>query len=301
MFKNLCLYRLGPAGAPALTVLQDGLDKARFAPCAPTQPLSIGWVPPRGEAHAPLVELIDGQWLMELRFEHKLLPGAVVREHAEALAQRIEAETGRRPPKRQMREIKEQASFELLPQAFTKQAAVRVWIDPKAQRLMLDAGSQARIDATLTALVDAAPSLAPMALNTELSPAGAMAEWLASGEPPRGFSVDRDCELKAPDESRAVVRYSRHNLDPADLKRHLDAGLLPTRLALTWSDRVSLVLTESLQLKRLALLDVVLEAGKAGADAGFDTDVALVTGELRRLLPDLIDALGGEAEFAAAA
>ena len=77
------------------------------------------------------------------------------------------------------------------------------------------------------------------------------------GEPPR---VDRDCELKAPDESRAVVRYTRHTLDPADLKRHLDNGLLPTKLALTWNDRVSLVLTESLALKRIALLDVVLES-----------------------------------------
>ena len=301
MFKNLCIYRLGPAGAPALSALQAGLDKARFAPCLPTQALSVGWTPPRGDPHGPLVEAIAGQWLMELRFEHKLLPASVVREHADALAERIEADSGRKPGKRQMRELKEQASFELLPQAFTKAAAVKVWIDPKAGWLMLDAASQGRIDATLTALVDAVPALAPMALNTELSPAVAMAEWLRNGEPPRAFSVDRDCELKAPDESRAVVRYTRHTLDPADVKRHLDNGLLPTRLALTWNDRVSMLLTESLQLKRVALLDVALESGKAGTEEGFDTDVALVTGELRRLLPDLIDALGGEGELAAAA
>jgi len=29
-------------------------------------------------------------------------------------------------------------------------------------------------------------------------------------------------------------------------------------------------------------------------DGGFDADVAIATGELRLLLPDLIDALGGE-------
>jgi recombination associated protein RdgC len=77
--------------------------------------------------------------------------------------------------------------------------------------------------------------------------------------------------------------------------RHLDAGLMPTRLALTWADRVGFVLTESLQLKRLALLDVVLEAGGADADAGFEADVALLAGELRGLMPDLVEALGGEA------
>lgn len=295
MFKNLSVYRLGAAGAPALSELQAGLEKAHFVPCSPTQALSVGWVPPRGEAHGALVEVVGQQWILELRFEQKLLPSSVVRDHAQALAQRVEADTGRKPGKRQMRELKEQASFELLPQAFTKQASVRVWIDPKAQGLMFDASSQSRVDATLTALVDAVPSMAPMAVNTALSPAVAMAEWLASGEPPSGFSVDRDCELKAPDESRAVVRYTRHTLDPADLKRHLDNGLLPTKLALTWNDRVSLVLTESLALKRISLLDVVLEAGGSAAAEGFDTDVALVTGELRRLLPDLLLALGGEA------
>lgn len=296
MFKNLSIYRLGAAAVPTLSALQAGLEKARFVPCAPTQPLSAGWVPPRGEAHGALVESIGGHWLAALRFEHKLLPASVVRDHADALAARIEQDSGRKPGKRQLRELREQASFELLPQAFTKQSTVRVWIDARAGRLLLDAGSQARLDATLTALVDADAGLAPMALQTALSPAVAMTDWLRSGEPPRGFSVDRDCELKAADERRAVVRYTRHALDPADLLRHLDAGLLPTRLALTWGDRVSFVLTESLQLKRIALLDVVLEAGKAGAAEGFDTDMALLTGELSRLLPDLIDALGGEAD-----
>jgi recombination associated protein RdgC len=294
MFKNLSIYRLGPAGAPALAELREGLEKARFLPCAPTQPLSLGWVASRGEEHAPLLEVVAGQWLMQLRFESRLLPGAVVRARVEEMAQKIERDSGRKPGKKQLRDLKEQATFELLPQAFTKQSSVRVWIDPQAQLLLLDAASQARIDATLTALVQASSSIAPMAVDTLTTPATAMTGWLSSGDAPYHFSVDRDCELKAPDESRAVVRYTRHTLDPEGLKRHLDAGLRPTRLALTWNDRVSLVLTETLQLKRLALLDVVLEAGKAAADAGFDTDAALVTGELRRLLPDLIDACGGE-------
>lgn len=59
------------------------------------------------------------------------------------------------------------------------------------------------------------------------------------------------------------------------------------------------MLTEALTLKKIQLLDGVLEG--AGTDAassgtddnGFDTDVALFTGELRQLLPALIEALGG--------
>ena len=68
---------------------------------------------------------------------------------------------------------------------------------------------------------------------------------------------------------------------------------LPTKLAMSWDDRVSFVLTEGLQLKKIAFQDTVFE-GQKQDDAGFDADVAIATGELSKLIPDLILALGGE-------
>ena len=134
-----------------------------------------------------------------------------------------------------------------------------------------------------------------MPINTNISPVTAMAEWLTSQEPPQGFSVDRECELKAADESRAVVRYSRHPLDTEEVRQHIVGGKLPTKLALTWDNRVSLVLTDTLQIKKLTFLEVVFEGAAAGGkDDGFDADVAIATGELQRLIPDLLEALGGE-------
>ena len=122
-----------------------------------------------------------------------------------------------------------------------------------------------------------------------------MAHWLATQEPPVGFSIDRECELKSADEAKAVVRYARHPLDIEEIQAHIAAGKLPTKLALTWDDRVSFMLTEGMQLKKVAFLDTVFEGTKAD-DGGFDTDVAIATGELVKLIPDLIEALGGEAE-----
>jgi recombination associated protein RdgC len=121
-----------------------------------------------------------------------------------------------------------------------------------------------------------------------------MAEWLVSQEAPAGFSVDRECELKAADESKAVVRYARHRLDTDEVKQHVIDGKMPTRLALTWNERVSFMLTEGLQLKKLAFLDVVFEGTNNTKDDNFDADVAIATGELCKLLPDVLEALGGE-------
>ena len=122
-----------------------------------------------------------------------------------------------------------------------------------------------------------------------------MGQWLTTQEPPQAFSVDRECELKAADETKAAVRYARHALDIDEVKAHIESGKQPTRVALTWNNRVSLVLTDALQVKRVAFLDVVFEANSAqGKEDGFDADVAIATAELSQLIPDLLEALDGE-------
>jgi len=294
------VYRMVSAWTMTQAQLEEALDKARFAPCGASQEKSVGWMEPRGQAHGPLTEVIGGQWILQQMVETKAVPGSVVKRKVEERAQQIEATTGRKPGKKEKRELAEDARQALLPMAFTKQSTVRVWIDPQNARLVLDAGSQSKADETMTALVTAIDGLAVQLVDTKTSPAVAMSDWLSTQEAPAGFSVDRECELKAPDESRAVVRYTRHALDTDEVSQHIAMGKVPTRLALTWNDRVSFVLTEALQLKKVALLDVVLEDKPAAAsdrkDDGFDTDIALITGELRQLLPALMQALGGEAE-----
>lgn len=292
MFKNVIVYRIGPGWSASVAQVADSLEGARFVACGASQEKSMGWVEPRGEAHGPLVESVGGQLILQLMIETRTLPASVVNRKTRERVARIEASTGRKPGKKETREIKDDIRLELLPMAFTKESSVWVWIDPDERLLVIDAGSQARADEVVTLLVKSLAGLAVTLLNTSVSPTVAMSEWLITQEPPPGFSVDRECELKAADESRAVVRYARHPLDTDEVRQYVESGKLPTRLALTWDSRVSFVLTEGLQLKKLAFQDVVFEG--AGKDDGFDADAAIATGELRKLLPDLLAALGGE-------
>lgn len=302
MFKNLLVYRLAPEWPADLGQIDQALQKAPFTECGATQAQSLGWVPPRGQAHAALVEAVAGQWLAALMVEQKVVPGAVVRRQVDALAQRIEQETGRPPGKKARRELKDQALLDLLPMAFTKQASTRVWISPAERLLVIDAGSQARADAALTALAQALPGFAAQLINTAQSPAAAMAEWLVAGDAPGGFTIARDCELKAADGDKPAVRYARHPLDLDEVREHIGAGKQPTRLALTWNDRVSFTLTDGLQIKKLVFEDGVFERQPgASRDDNFDADLAICTGELLPLIAELLEALGGEAVFGQAA
>ena len=294
MFKNVIMYRIGADWSATLAQMEDGLQAARFVECGASQEKSIGWIEPRGEAHGPLVEAIGGQYIIKLMIETKALPGSVVTKKAKERVAHIEATTGRKPGKKETREIKDDIKLELMPMAFTKESSVLVWIDPQARLLVIDAGSQARADEVVTMLVKCLSGLAVKLIDTKISPTAAMSEWLITQEPPSGFTVDRECELKAADESKAVVRYTRHPLDTDEVREYVESGKLPTRLALTWDSRVSFVLTEGLQIKKLTFLEVVFEKSSAGKDDGFDADTAISTGELRKLLPDLLEALGGE-------
>lgn len=288
------VYRVGPGWSMSIGQLEEKLQETPFVECGLTQEKSVGWTPPRGEANGALVESVGGQWLLKLMMESKAVPASVINRKIKELAAQIEATTGRKPGKKETKELKDEAKLDLLPMAFTRQGSVTVWVDSEARLLMIDASSQGKADEVLTHLAKAMEGLAATPIQTTVSPVAAMSDWLLSQQPPAGFTVDRECELKAPDESKAVVRYSRHALDIEEVQQHISNGKVPTRLALTWEGRVSFVLTEALQIKKVTFVDGVFQDDGSSKDDRFDADAAIATGEIRKLIPDLVEALGGE-------
>ena len=295
MFKNLIVFRISPEWNGTLADVQNSLDKSRFAECTPSQERSIGWVEPRGEKHAPLLESIGGQWILKAMSETKVLPGSVVKETLDERLAMHEAQTGRKPGKREKAEIKDAVRAELLTKAFSKKAATFVWINPKQRLIVIDASSKNKADEMATLLVKSIDDFGVALVNTIQSPSAAMSHWLVTQEAPNGFTADRDCALKAIDETKSSVKYAKHALDIDEIRAHITNGKVPTQLAMTWQGRVSFVLTEALNLKKIEFQDVVFSGDRDG-DEGFDADVAILTGELSKMLPAVIEALGGEGE-----
>lgn len=307
MFKAVSFFRIGPEFVmPPLEALEEALQATRFVPCGPTQPESHGWVPPRGKKSSILAEPVDGRVLLALCTERRPLPASAVRAGVEEKIERYKHETGQeRVGAKLKKEFKEEVVQTLLPRAFSKRQTTTLWIAPSDRLLVVGAGSLAAADKVVTALVEslaAVPGVAPgirfKPIQTASSAAAAMSHWLATREAPYNFTVDRDCELKTPDEQKSSVKYSRHTLEIDEVPQHIAAGKVPTQLAMTWNDRLSFVLTETAQVRKIQVLDVALEGvDKPGKDEdGFDTDAAIITAELSGLFPDLLEALGGELE-----
>lgn len=305
MFKSASYYRIEPSFVlPPLDALEEALQSARFLPCGATQTDSSGWAPPRGKKSTLLAETVGGQLILKLCTERRTLPASAVKAALEERIEQYQLETGNeRVGAKLKRQFKEEIVFELLPRAFAKRSTTLLWLDPANRFLVVDSGSLSGADRIVTALVEAlskvgGPPFAVKPVRTNSSAAASMSHWLSTREAPVGFTVDRDCELKTADDQKSTVRYSRHTLEIDEVPQHIAAGKVPTQLAMTWNDRVSFVLSESAQLRRLKLLDVVMDGVQEGGrdDDGFDTDVAILTGELTGLLPDLLEALGGEME-----
>lgn len=296
MFKNLQLYRL-PGFLTSADSLCRMLATHAFVPAASNELLRQGWEAPRPAGD--LVHVVNGQFLLKLTTDSKVLPAAVINQHVNARAAEMEEAQGFAPGKKALKELRERVADELLPRAFAKRDSTLVWIDPKNGWLVVDAASPGKADDVLKLLLKCIDKLPVESLRVQRSPVGVMTEWLQSDEAPAGFTVDMDATLQATGESKAQVQWKRHSLDAAELGRHIAAGKQCIRLAMTWESKISFVMTDSLTVKSVKLLDVLTEKDR-GADRNneerFDGDFALMAGELAKLLADLVEALGGSAE-----
>ena len=294
-FKNLQLYRLAKDKPLAdNTAFESALAGFVLSPCSACDPQSQGWVAPTD--NGALVHSVNRQWLLALGVEKRLLPASVVKQFANDRAKQIEEAEGRRVGRKEMRDLREALQVELMPRAFVQRRTTFAWIDPVNGWLAVDAAAPAKADELLEHLHKSIEGFGARLPATQVSALSAMTSWVATGEAPAGFTIDQDVELRSPES--AVVRYTKHTLEGDEVRQHIAQGKVVAHLALTWRDKVSFVLTDKLQIKRLVFLDILKEQAEGQTEEAaerFDLDFTLMTGELSLLIADLMHALGGEA------
>jgi recombination associated protein RdgC len=295
-FRNLRIFRLSSDWESTQEQFENLLAKHPLTRCGSLDMNSRGWVYPKdGE----FVHSVNRQWLIALGVEQKLLPTTVIRQVTQERVAQIEEEQGRKVGRKEVRDLRDRVTQELLPRAFASRRTTWAWIDTVNGWLAIDAGSDGRADEFLDVLGKSSGDIVLRAIQTQVSPSAAMTDWLASGEAPAGFSIDDDLELRSAVSAQSAIRYVHHALEGKEIRQHIADGKLVTKLGMTWNDRISFVLTDKLQVKRLAFLDILKEEAEQSAqqaDEQFDVDFALMSGELNRMLGDLVLALGGEAK-----
>lgn len=290
-FRNLQAYRI-TSGNITLNSLEEALSQHALQQCMQMEMQSRGWVVPR-EEQQNFVHAYGQQWLIALGVEKKLLPAGVINQHAKNRITQIEQMQGYKPGKKQVRDIKEATIIELLPRAFAQRHKTYAWIDAIKNRLVIDTASANKAEEFVEGLIKSVHGFTLAPLETKISPSSAMTRWLSGDDLPSIFTIDRDCELQGMNDEKATVKYTHHVLDADETARHIRAGKKVIKLAMTWNSKISFVLHDNLQLRRIAPQDILKEPTESTEEL-FASDFAIMTGELSQLITDVIEVLGGE-------
>ncbi|WP_372972875.1 recombination-associated protein RdgC [Marinobacter sp.] len=298
-FRNARVFRFTKPFDISAEALEEKLTADAFKPCGPQETTRHGWVPPLGKHGELLVHSAGGYHLVTLRKEEKVLPAPVIKEMVEEKAEAIEQEQGRKVRKKEKDEIKEEVTLELLPRAFSRNRRTYAYLSPADGVMVVDAGSAKQAEDVASALRQSLGSLPVRPPVLEQAPAFTFTGWLdESIDLPGSIELGMECELKDPSEDGGVVRCKGMDLKSDEIQNHLAAGMQVTKLSLTWDENVSFVLDEEFGIRRLKFGETLQEklddVDSDDAAAKFDAAFSLMTLELARLIPGMLEAMGGE-------
>ena len=299
-FKNIRAYRLTSPFTFTAEQLGEKLSERGFEPCAKSQALSLGWMPPLGGEEGELVHAAAGRLLVKLKREEKLLPSTVVRELLEEKVAAIESDQARKVYRKERLNLKDEIIQDCLPRAFSRSTSVFAYIDTQANWVFVDAASANKAEELLNLLrecIGTFPVLLPQVAN---APVAVMTNWLIHRNLPEDFELGEECELREPGEEGGVVRCRGVDLLSEEVETHLQAGKQVARLSLSWDERLQLVLAEDLCLRRLKFADELMKENEDIPEddnrARMDADFALMADAIGSLQERVLALFGGEAE-----
>jgi len=297
-FKNLQVYRFTRPLEQDEKALERNLEEFKFKACGSQDISKLGWVFPMGKSGSMYTHIANNQILICLKKEEKMLPAGVIKDQLNERVEAIELEQGRALKKKEKDALKEDIVIQLLPRAFSRMSQTFAWIDPESDMLYVDASSARKAEELISLLRKTLGSLPVVPIQLKNQADVVMTDWLVEGNIPANFKLEDEAELCSALEGGGIIRCKQQDLLSDEIKNHLASDKFVTKLALNWADSISFMLGEEFAVKRVKFSDVLQEQNedieKDDFAARFDADFALMTGEIKQLIPAIIDAFGGE-------
>ncbi|SEG21475.1 recombination-associated protein RdgC [Marinobacterium lutimaris] len=301
-FKNATWYRFTPDTDFSADKLEQALSAKPFTPCSRHEQKRTGWTSPtHGLTESP-VFASTGYLLICLQVEERILPGSVVRDALNEKVEQIEHDEERKVFRKERAQLKEEVTFELLPRAFTRRKPTWALISAEHGFIVVDANRMAKAEALLSELREALGSLRVRLPEVQRSPGATLSSWIIDGSDiPTPFQLEQECELHDTlAEDAGVIKVKGQDLTSNEIRAHIEGGMEVTKLALCWEQQLRFILKDDLTLARLKLTDKYRDQQEEQSPeeelAALDADVTQLGLEFTRLIPQLLEAFGGEME-----
>ncbi len=297
LFRNLQVFHFVKDFTLSGEELESQLSEQMFVPCGSQQTASYGWVEPLGKTGQMLTHTTQNRIMFCARKEERLLPAVVIKEAVEHQVETIENEQDRRVFPSERRRLKDEAVQQLLPKAFTKSQLTYAYIDIDLQLLIVDASNRKRAEELTILLRKTLGSLPVMPPVVNQSPATVMSHWLLKSSLPDDMQSGTVCELRDISDNTTLLRSKGLDLNSQEFLSHIDSGMQVIKLELEWKENCQFIIKEDLSITRLRFNDIlrepVKELDKDDINGRFDTDFAIMGGEITQLLPRIYAAFGG--------
>ncbi len=295
-FKNIHFYRFYQKFSLTEADLYDALSQHVSRDCSKLERSTYGWTAPLGMAHQHLVHTIEGKMMIAACKREKILPTSIVREETEKRLLDMEAQQAHPPSRRDRRNMIEEVTLKLLPQALTKSSITYAYIDVKQGWLVIDTPSRKNAE-DFTVLLRNSLGALPVSLpKTKQSIRYTLTNWLLGIDLPAGLQLEEDCELQDPENAKAQIKCQHQDISSDLITAHVNDGMQAIKLALSWQDRMSFTIDEHFIIRKVKFLDLEqqeMDNQAESAEEQFSANFSIFSGDFAKLLPLLIKAFGG--------
>lgn len=295
LFKNAYVFRLTQPFELDFESFNQKLAANTFVPCSGIRPSSFGWISPLSDIpDAPLVHVVAGCCLLCARREDKVIPPSALNEAIAERVQKLETLEGRKLRAKERLSLKDSALAELLPRALPRSKQILGYISLQDDLLVIGTSAAAEAEMFINCLRDTLDTFPVSTPQVKAKPADAFTYWLTHRKLPDHFSLGDQCDLMDPEDT-STVTCRRQDLATSEIRAHIEAGKICTRLGLRWHGDVKFSIDRDLALKQIRVETSDDETEDDGDPiARLDAAFSNMTLEFARLLPALFEALGGE-------
>lgn len=310
--NNIVPFSINPDFHIDPALLESVLKAQRHVPIGATQAKSTGFVDPvyhdtgvidskDSDGEPCVISHEDGierkfvrrcgdALVFAFKVEKKAVPSVIVKQELLVRSAAYEKEVGFAPGRKWARDMKEEVVMDLLPKCFPSSSEVTAYLDIKNKFLVVGTASLGVAEDLAALLRKAIPGLEPKFISVELGTAALMSVWVRE-DAPEGFTVDMDGEMKSA--TGGAIKFVQQSMTDKDVCRHLDAGYLVSKLAMTWGSAISFVATRDFVMTKLFWQGSRTEERAEDRESEFAAQMTMESGTLARLIADMIIACGG--------
>ncbi len=287
-FKQLIVFQYPKNIKIDFEELEKALTELPLKPVGSLDLESVGFIPPLGKNSNLMLHQQMECAMMSIGKQKRLLPSSVVNEILEQRLDEIKQQSGKRPGGKEKKLLKEEIIQTLLPKALIKTTKLFAYIDTKRNLFFVNSGSAKSAEGFVSLVRKALGSFPATPLQSETI-GTRLTYWLKGEGTPQDVVLADFCELSEGGQG-AVIKASKQELVADEIQNHLEAGKYVKQLGIVFQERLNLVITDELGIKKLGLVEKAKETGEAENPSQLmDAEMAILIAEVGALTDRLIE------------